>query len=426
MIAPYGSLGFFLLGLTAVYKSYLENFLSLKILAFNKYYVFFIAVISFLAISNIFSSLSLSIGGVSAFGETPIDTAYQQPILYFVLILFVTSLCIILARKRSPFEEIIIGAVRFGYIVSALGLVQILYVFFGISIFGVLIDFVEMLGWSPSGETLVVTKRISSIGSEPAALAQIIPGFLIPVYLYKFKTQQFNKLDYIQVFFLSVISFLSFSSSVIYGWIIVLVVTSFSFSAANIWSKLFLSLSMIGFIGIAIVILFNANPEVLLKLVNLENQSTSHRLSTLINDFYIFIEYPLFGIGNGNQGFFYNENIEGSIFHNVTSKETTETLAGMNGVINGGSFLPAYISGYGVAGSVLLLNIILQLNKLANFVETKIFGFKTFWLTCSMHFLISSVMSMDIHGNIVLLLVLFSPFYIYVHELRCIRMLKNV
>ena len=91
---------------------------------------------------------------------------------------------------------------------------------------------------------------------------------------------------------------------------------------------------------------------VLGKISDVGNQSTAYRTSTLINDIEIFKDYPIFGVGDGNQGFFYAQNLPSWILASG-STEALSALSGSIGVLNGGAFLPSIISGYGIVGCVL-------------------------------------------------------------------------
>ena len=92
--------------------------------------------------------------------------------------------------------------------------------------------------------------------------------------------------------------------------------------------------------------------SVLGKISDTGNQSTAYRNSTIINDIEIFKDYPIFGVGDGNQGFFYAQNLPFWVLASG-STEALFALSGNIGVLNGGAFLPSIISGYGVLGCVL-------------------------------------------------------------------------
>ena len=97
------------------------------------------------------------------------------------------------------------------------------------------------------------------------------------------------------------------------------------------------------------------------KIVDRENQSTAMRASTVINDLKVFAEYPIVGVGDGNQGFFYANNQPS---WTKASREVSDLIS-RNVIPNGGgNFFPAYISAYGILGIFVLLLFISKYRKL--------------------------------------------------------------
>lgn len=88
------------------------------------------------------------------------------------------------------------------------------------------------------------------------------------------------------------------------------------------------------------------------KIVDRTNMSTAMRASSVINDLKVFAEFPITGVGDGNQGFFYAEN---QPLWTLSSGEVSDLIK-MHAIPNGGgNFFPAYISAYGVIGIVILI-----------------------------------------------------------------------
>lgn len=97
------------------------------------------------------------------------------------------------------------------------------------------------------------------------------------------------------------------------------------------------------------------------KLFDTENRSTLTRASTVINDMKIFYDMPITGCGNGNQGFYYNENVPSWM------DESDEIIMIRKTVPNGGgNFFPSYLSGFGLLGVVFLLLFIIRYQKWIN------------------------------------------------------------
>ena len=98
------------------------------------------------------------------------------------------------------------------------------------------------------------------------------------------------------------------------------------------------------------------------KVVDQQNPSTAMRASTIINDMKIFYDYPFTGVGNGNQGFFYKKNMP--LW--VQSSEEVQNIMYSNTIIanGGGNFFPAYISGFGLIGIIILIIFIWKYHKI--------------------------------------------------------------
>lgn len=89
-----------------------------------------------------------------------------------------------------------------------------------------------------------------------------------------------------------------------------------------------------------------------------ENGSTISRSVPFILNWGCFTEMPLFGVGNGLQGYFFNKYfpmqylfVEGSDVGVFYEKAQT-------GIANGGCFWLGYLSGYGILGIIILLVLI--------------------------------------------------------------------
>lgn len=92
--------------------------------------------------------------------------------------------------------------------------------------------------------------------------------------------------------------------------------------------------------------------NLVLKLFNKNDYSTQHRYSTIWNDLMILLRFPLFGVGDGNQGYFYAANVSGTWMSR--NYETQLAIQGKLGLMGGGAGIPAFISGFGIFGVVVL------------------------------------------------------------------------
>ena len=94
------------------------------------------------------------------------------------------------------------------------------------------------------------------------------------------------------------------------------------------------------------------------KLFDTSNRSTLTRASTVINDMRIFYDQPLIGCGNGNQGFYYNENVPAWMDESDEVGMIRKTIP--NG---GGNFFPSYLSGFGILGIIFLIMFLTRYMK---------------------------------------------------------------
>ena len=88
------------------------------------------------------------------------------------------------------------------------------------------------------------------------------------------------------------------------------------------------------------------------KIQDRDNLSTAMRASTVINDMKIFYDYPFTGVGDGNQGYFYRQNVPMWV---VASEEVQSLMHGTKIANGGGNFFPSFVSAYGLIGVVFFL-----------------------------------------------------------------------
>lgn len=88
------------------------------------------------------------------------------------------------------------------------------------------------------------------------------------------------------------------------------------------------------------------------KITDTENHSTMMRSSSIVNDMKIFFKFPITGVGDGLQGYWYDENLP-MIY--LASSEVQDVVSGKNGIADGGgAYFPLMLSAYGLIGVVFL------------------------------------------------------------------------
>lgn len=91
------------------------------------------------------------------------------------------------------------------------------------------------------------------------------------------------------------------------------------------------------------------------------NGSTVVRASSVANGIKVFEEFPLTGIGDGLQGYRFNQNAPDWVKYSVF---TEDLLSGEYGIIEGGGgFFCSYLSGFGVIGLFVLLGFLAAYKK---------------------------------------------------------------
>ena len=114
------------------------------------------------------------------------------------------------------------------------------------------------------------------------------------------------------------------------------------------------------FAGDAINVDVNSDLQYVLwgKFFDTSNYSTITRSSTIINDMLIFKDFPITGVGNGNQGFFFNQNVPSWMNRSVE-------VEGFRSVITngGGNFFPSFVSAFGLLGVIILISFIKKYKK---------------------------------------------------------------
>lgn len=97
------------------------------------------------------------------------------------------------------------------------------------------------------------------------------------------------------------------------------------------------------------------------KAIDRSNISTAIRMSTVVNDLKIVSDYPLTGVGDGNQGYFYFENMPEWAAVTANAQAFMEDKTIVNG---GGNFFPTFFSAYGLVGAIILLLFVKRYRKL--------------------------------------------------------------
>lgn len=328
----------------------------------------FAKTILFLLVSSIFMSLILynSLGSLD--GETTLD-AIIGPTIYYVQYIFIMIYNVNIFRIFTMYEieKLLYKTIKW---LLVLGYIQVL-ICIGIGGIASFYDSINVLGAFQSGEYIQELGRIPLAGSEPAAGGWMIGLFVFPYLLSKIVTNACKKEYFWQILaWLPIIYFTKSTTCYILVACDFLVFTILFFrNTSGGRMKNFLLISM--FVVVLIVLLIvvgdlTNNPAIeriryLLfeKVTDVENQSTVTRTIPTYINFRIFLRYPIFGVGNGNQGFFYRE------YFPEWGEISSYTFERIYGVADGGVFIPSLFSGFGIVGVIIFIYYAVRHVKLA-------------------------------------------------------------
>lgn len=226
--------------------------------------------------------------------------------------------------------------------------------------------------------------RVRALNKEPADMGGLLSIYILPFVLSNILKYPKNKKYLLVLILLCPIVFYSKSTATYIGFMIVLLYFSYMYcknSSSNLLRVLKLMYSSIlimiilyfihinGIINFSTTSNLNVNSteqfygfKYLLfeKFTDSSNSSTIHRNSSLYTNIEAFKNYPLLGVGNGNQGFFYIRYFPEWAF---SSYESVNTYLGKNGWPGSGTFLPTYISSYGGIGLLLLMIYVVMIKQ---------------------------------------------------------------
>lgn len=321
-------------------------------------------VVVFWVILSLINSIRL----FDAYGVLSGENTFTAPLgsLYFhiaYLFMFIAYVCLI--RKCDEVEKIISKAINIViWLQLSIGFIQLLVVF-GFPIIRYIYDFINFADFLPESSFLITMSRITMTGSEPASMGSALGIISFPYLFTVIKESNSSKEKrscWIKIILLLLLAYFSKSSTVF----AIVAITSLCF-IINLLKENRISKGM-AFVGIAFIfglsivlflsvfggsILFSGKVieelyyYLVVKPSDTGNMSTMHRFSTTINDAVIISKHPILGVGDGNQGFTYGENVPRFMLINPKSKEFAR---GIGGVVNGGAWFWAILSGYGIVG----------------------------------------------------------------------------
>lgn len=320
---------------------------------------FFSGMIFLLCLSSFFMSLVLynQVGTIA--GESTLD-AFFPTVIYFMqyILMIYYNIVVFDLLDISAITKIIDRVIIFEVIV---GYFQVAMVTFAKGLSSIQ-NAVDIFGIFYDANTSVNIGRISLTGREAAGGASFITVFFLP-YLFACILSGKKEKKYYVLSGLLIPLLIYTKSSTGYILFCVLALTLFIVllreGRGNVIIKglfivsLFVTITLIA-LDLGIIKIGTGNIDfayiLLKKIDDKNNMSTVNREVNLYMNWGAFCEYPILGVGNGNQGFFFSKYVPSWANSSPTIQRM---LRNPTSVTDGATFYPGGLSGYGIFGVIL-------------------------------------------------------------------------
>ena len=331
------------------------------------------------------------------YGEDTYRAVFGDIIYYFqIVLIFYYNYCLGNKIEKSYILKALFIITIYELMI---GYIQI-FIINGISIFNPLHNLIESIGITKEVSDMVRIGKIYLTGSEPSSVANIV-GFIIFPYLFS-NILMTNKQIY-KILFMLYIPIVYFTKSSTVYIVTLVELATFIVMYIKYNNKISIAKSIASIlIAIIFVPIFTGNMSkssldeveyyLFEKIQDKDNMSTVYRESTVKNNIEVFKKYPIVGIGNGLQGYYYEEHLEPYAYE---SYEVQNVLNGRVGILPGGSFLTSYISGYGLLGIVLFLGFVHKSFKIIR-KDNELYYI---YIYGGISFIILSIIALGITGN---------------------------
>ncbi len=340
-------------------------------------------------------------------------TAIFGPSIYYIhyLVIMFYNLYIFGMFTKREISKIIDKLVLWNLV---LGYVQI-FICNGVGFIASIYDSLDLFNVFRPASYITTISRIPVSGSEPAAAGCFIGILVFPYLMSKIISRENVKRNYIQILLWLPVVFFT-KSSTCYILVFVDFLVFFILGVKNrCFGKGTLVLMVglcIGMLTISIVSTNDFADNSLIEQIKYllfekssdknNESSVTRTIPTYIN-FKTFLEYPFFGVGNGNQGFFYDK------YFPSWGDISLGTFSKIRGVADGGVFLPSLFSGYGIIGVLMWGICTVRYVRHAIVCKPLLNSFYYMFIIAFMAFLVNGFQG-DYFGNYMTLFVLCIPF----------------
>lgn len=297
--------------------------------------------------------------------ESPMTCIISDIVLYFEMLLsiYFTSYCL---THSSSFEDIY-KAMDWQIGISIIvGLLQL----FALRGFGPAISAYEALSsvfkLAPLKMLIAMDRGVTIFGAEPSSLTTYcfltVPYILCRCFMGRTKRRWYYIISLIAFSYLYIASNSTQNLVVYFALIICFIALRFR---KRLYKVLMTGAFLTGLLMAIILCMDDVKSSsvvmkdhqslsyiLLGKIQDRENYSTQMRASTIINDMKVFASHIVVGVGDGCQGFWYEENVPAWC---KQSDEVADVISEHIIPNGGGAFFPSYLSAYGLIGILVLL-----------------------------------------------------------------------
>lgn len=220
--------------------------------------------------------------------------------------------------------------------------------------------------------------KLSLTTLEGASAGMLISIFVLPILLSQFTIKKQMKLLFQIIAWIPVIYFTKSSTSYI------LSIATFSTFFMYIFKENINKNKILKILIIAVIIIIFCSliyidlPKetkddisylLFYKLSDQQNGSSVSRYIPFYTNIGVFKQFPLFGVGNGLQGYFFIDYFPMHLINTAGSDIKSFYNVGANSIANGGLFFPSILSGYGILGVGIIFTCMIKIKRLIAYKE---------------------------------------------------------
>lgn len=338
----------------------------------NRLFRQFVLTVCFINFTSLFMTLVMqnrfgNIGEYSALdGSMRMIVAFLQ---YVFMIYFNKEIF-----KRLEIDRIISVLDKMILSIFIIGWIQIGILYIG-NPFSSIMNYMDVFSIFREAEFIQRIGRVTLVFIEPASAGTFMSAMVFPMLFAKVLIKGINLKTGLYIIAWMIILYNTKSSNAFFLFAVCLSIFTIIYIKKPQQNKPIVISSMLILLLLSLVLIIpyisnlqdnqiinNIRYFSITKLSDFENQSTIARLVPLYVNWGAFKEYPIFGVGNGLQGYFFQTYFPsfayGSMEAEIFRDRTKDVIA------TGGVFIPSILSGYGIVGTLILSSYFIKSLKL--------------------------------------------------------------